>query len=329
MEPGLVATRHQYPHVLRAVFDVPWAIQEEKLLAITEVLELRAIGLKFDAETIAARLEAAGGGRKANPQHSTGLTAVIPIVGVIQHRMDMLSEMSGGTSTQALSAALRAALEDDRVRSIVFDIDSPGGSTSGIAELADEIHAARGRKPMTAIANTCAASAAYWLGCQADEFVITTSGQVGSIGVFGMHQDLSKAAEEAGIKTTFIKAGKYKTEGNPYEPLSEETLEYLQAQVDAMYSMFIEGVARGRGVSSAKVREGFGQGRMVMPKHAVAEGMVDRVATFDQVITRHGGASNVTGQRAEHSGDVETNAADPRLGRLNEIALAGASTVKE
>lgn len=317
----LLETRHQYPHVIQAVFGTPWAIQQEKLLAIIEVLNIRASGFRFDAEAIAARLEAAGGQRKPGPQHSTGLTAVIPIMGVIQHRMNMMSEMSGGTSTQAVSAAFRAALEDDRIKSIVFEIDSPGGSVPGVAELADEIFAARGKKPMTAIANTLAASAAYWLGSQADEFVVTPSGQVGSIGVYGVHQDVSQALENEGVKTTIIQAGKYKTEGNPYEPLSSEAAAHMQAQADAYYGMFVDAVARGRGVTPATVRGGYGEGRVLMAKDAVREGMVDRIATFDQVIARHGGAGNLTAPRAEHAGDVEITAADPRLARLNQIAL--------
>lgn len=316
----LIPQNHQYPHVVRAVFGTPWAIQEEKLRAIIEVLNVRAGGFKFDAETIAARLEAAGG-TKAPPQRSTGLTAVIPIFGVIQHRMDMLSEMSGGTSTQVIGAQLRAAVEDDRIRSIVFEIDSPGGSVPGVAELADEIFAARGKKPMTVIANTLAASAAYWLGSQADEFVVTTSGMIGSIGVYGVHQDVSQALENEGVKTTIIQAGKYKTEGNPYQPLTDEAAAQMQHQADSYYGMFIDAVARGRGVSTQVVRDGYGQGRALLAKDALKEGMVDRIATFDQVIGRHGGASNVTGQRAEHSGE-ELSA----LARINQIALGRTQT---
>lgn len=319
----LIPQNHQYPHVIRAVFGTPWAIQEDKLRAIIEVINVRAAGFRFDAETIEARLEAAGG-QKAPLQRSTGLTAVIPIMGVIQHRMDLMSAMSGGTSTQAVGEMLDAALQDDRIRSIVFEIDSPGGSVPGVAELADKIYSARGTKPMTAHANSLAASAAYWLGTQADEFVVTPSGMVGSIGVYGVHQDVSTAMENEGVKTTLIQAGKYKTEGNPFEPLSAEAAAHMQHQVDSYYGMFVDAVARGRGVRADAVRSGYGEGRVLLAKDALAAGMVDRIATFDQVIGRHGGASNVTGQRAEHSGE-ELSA----LARINSIALGRTTTQQE
>ena len=239
MPEALIPTEHQYPHVVRAVFGTPWAIEESKLHAIIELIGVRAAGFRFDPEAIAARLEAAGAARQP-VQRSTGLTAVIPIYGVIQHRADMLSEFSGGTSTTAISKALRAALTDDRIKSIVLEIDSPGGSVAGVSELADEIYAARGTKPITAVANTMAASAAYHLGSQADEFVVTPSGSVGSIGVYGVHQDVSAAMEAAGVKTTLISAGKYKVEGNSYEPLSSEAAMHMQEQVSAFYDVFNE-----------------------------------------------------------------------------------------
>jgi signal peptide peptidase SppA len=296
---------------------MPWAIEESKLLAILEVIDARAAGFKFDTETIAARIEEAGG-QKQPVNRSSGLTAVIPIVGVIQHRMDMLSEMSGGTSTQAIGKALDMALADDRIRSIVLEIDSPGGSVAGVAELADKIFAARGQKPITAIANTMAASAAYHLGSQADEFVVTPSGAVGSIGVFGVHQDVSQHLEAEGVKTTIVSAGKYKVEGNQFEPLSGDARDNMQAQVDAFYGMFVSAVARGRGVSEAAVRGGFGEGRMVLAKDAVSAGMVDRVATIDQVLSRHGGTDNAAPMaRSEDPAERQR-----RLARSYDMALS-------
>ncbi len=103
-----------------------------------------------------------------------------------------------------------------------------------------------------------------------------------------MHQDVSKAAEMEGVKTTFIKAGKYKTEGNPYEPLSEEAQAALQSRVDEFYGEFVDAVAKGRDTTASKVKNGYGQGRMVSPAAAVAEGMANRVATMDQTLSRLG-----------------------------------------
>lgn len=323
MSEGIVPTVHRYPHVVRAVLSTPWAIQEEKLLAILEVVELRASGWKFDHEAIEARVEAAGGGKQP-PNRSTGMTAVIPIFGVIQQRMDSMSRMSGGTSCQAISQAFRAAMQDDRIKSVILEVDSPGGGVYGIAELAQEIFDARGTKPVTAIANSLAASAAYWIASQADELVVTPSGQVGSIGVYGVHEDISGQLEQAGVKPTLVSAGKFKVEANPYEPLSAEARDHMQAQVDEYYGMFVDAVARGRETNAGAVRSGFGEGRVVNAKEAVRMGMADRVATMDQVIQRHGGMQGAM-QMARAESDDERRL---RAARLADIAMANHRTAR-
>jgi ClpP class serine protease len=103
-----------------------------------------------------------------------------------------------------------------------------------------------------------------------------------------MHQDVSKLLDEEGIKITFIQAGKYKTESNPFEPLTDEAREHLQAQVDATYETFVAHVARGRGVAKSVARDGFGQGRMFHASQAADLGLVDRVATMGRVLEELG-----------------------------------------
>lgn len=275
-----------YRHVAAAVFGTPWAIDPAKLMALVEILQVRLDGFRFSAEEIAGRLDAAAPRRPV--QHSTGVTGVIPVIGVLSKRANMFTEASGGTSIDDVTRAFRAALNDDRIKSIVFDIDSPGGSTDGVQELADEIYEARGRKPITAVANPLAASAAYWIGAAASEFAITPSGMAGSIGVYAVHHDESALDEALGIRHTVVSAGKYKAEG-VYQPLSSEAIQHLQNMVDEMYGHFVDSVARGRGVSAADVRDGFGEGRVVLAREAVRQGMVDRIATLDTVLARHGG----------------------------------------
>jgi signal peptide peptidase SppA len=181
---------------------------------------------------------------------------------------------------------LRAALQDETVSQILIDIDSPGGSVYGVAELADEIVSARAQKPVVAIANSLAASAAYWIGCSASEFYVTPGGEVGSIGVWQAHQDYSKAMDEAGVKTTLISAGKFKVEGNPYAPLDEEAQGFMQSRVDDYYAAFTKAVAKGRGVPISQVRDGMGQGRVLGADAALASSMVDGIATFEDVVKK-------------------------------------------
>src|SRR5207237_10294998 len=118
---------------------------------------------------------------------------------------------------------------------------------------APEPRAARGAKPITAAVNTMAASAAYWLASQADEVVITPSGLAGSIGVYLVHEDWSAANAQMGIDVTYISAGRFKTEANPDEPLSEDAKAALQAEVDDLYSLFVTDVATGRNPSERPV----------------------------------------------------------------------------
>jgi signal peptide peptidase SppA len=281
----------RYEHIFAEVFRKPWAILPDKFRVIAEIVHLRASGQKLTEEEIRARLSESRDGIQAAAARSGkgyGTVAVIPIYGVISQRMNLMSQFSGGTSVEKLSSQLRAALADTNVSSIVLDVDSPGGGVEGIPELADEIIAGRSQKKIVAVANTMAASAAYWLACCASELVVAPSGQVGSIGVFAAHEDVSEALKQEGVKVSLVSAGKFKTEGNPYEPLSDEARAELQSKVDGFYEMFIKAVARGRGVSQASVRGGYGQGRMLMAGAAVTEGMADRVATFDQVLAKLG-----------------------------------------
>ena len=216
--------------------------------------------------------------------------AVVSLRGAISPRSSFLMALFGGGSGSLAQFVtdLSGAAADDEVKSIIIDIDSPGGIVDQVPETAAkmrEIREASG-KPIVAIANTMACSAAYWLASQADEVVVTPSGELGSIGVYSLHRDVSVAAEQAGIKHTLIHAGKYKVEGNPYEPLSDEALSAEQDVVDDYYGMFISDVATGRGVKAKDVREGYGEGRSLTAERAVKAGLADRVATLPDTVSR-------------------------------------------
>lgn len=192
-------------------------------------------------------------------------------------------------STLLLAQSINALAQNEEVGTIVLDIDSPGGVITGVPEAADAIWAARKHgKHVVALVNPLAASAAYWLASQADEIVAVPSGEVGAIGVFILHADCSHMMEEMGVKHTFIFAGEHKTEGNPLEPLSPDAQEHMQSQVDLIYRGFIKAVARGRGVTGAKVEKFFGQGRTYLATEALRRGLVDRISTIDGAFASFG-----------------------------------------
>lgn len=287
----------KYAHILAAFTEERWAMRETKLREIIAFLEAQASGVKFSAEEIAARLPDRDlearitKAREQDVAQQEGGVAIIPLRGVIANRISMLGEMSGGTSSEGTARAFKAALSDGQVKAIVLDVDSPGGAVSGTDELSSMIFNARGGKPIVAHVNASAASAAYWIASAADEVVVTPSGSVGSIGVFGVHDDVSAALEKVGIKKTIISAGKFKVDGNPYQPLGEDAAARMQARVNAAYDMFVKAVARNRNVAQSKVRDGFGQGDMVDAEPALAEGMIDRIATLDETLRRFGASA--------------------------------------
>jgi ClpP class serine protease len=153
-------------------------------------------------------------------------------------------------------------------------------------ELSDKIFNGRGSKPIVAVANSLMASAAFWLGSAADELVITPSGEIGSVGVIATHIDSSLADENFGRKVSIIKAGKFKAEANPHEPLSAEGRDHIQSIVDSFYGDFVNHLARNRGTTPARVRADFGQGRVVRAGAAVDANMADRIGTLQDVLVQ-------------------------------------------
>jgi signal peptide peptidase SppA len=207
-------------------------------------------------------------------------------VGTITQRAGMMTDWCGGTSTQQISTALADALRDETVGQILMEFDTPGGSVFGVSELGDEIQTATKTKPVIGVANSLSASAGYWLMSQCSEAYVTPGGEVGSIGVWMAHEDWSKAMAESGVVTTMVSAGKFKVEGNPYEPLGEDARAFMQARVDDYYGAFVKAVARGRGAGVQQVRDGMGQGRVLGADEALAQGMVDGVAPLADVVRR-------------------------------------------
>jgi signal peptide peptidase SppA len=271
---------NRYKHVLNFLRTEPWAITHEKLSEIEALIDLKVHGIILSTEDIRARI----GEVSHSDSSKQGSIAVIPLHGVISHRMDGLNESSGGISTERFAGYFRQALRDDSVRSIVMDVDSPGGTIAGVTELHQEIMSARGQKPIIAHVNALCASAGYWIASAADEIWSTPSGTVGSIGVITSHLDTTKAEESEGVTRTVISAGKHKAEG--FGPLTDDSMKYLQGRVDEAYATMVSDIASGRGRKVSDVRDGFGEGRIVSATAAKSMGMIDRVATFDQAIDR-------------------------------------------
>jgi capsid assembly protease len=275
---------HKYPAILRAFFGTPWAIWPPKLAEIRAFLALKAAGGEVADEEIKAIVAA----RRPDGQQMAGRVAVVPVMGVICHHAGGMEEASGGVSTERLGSLLDSLVSDKQCKSILMVFDSPGGAVAGVPELAEKIRSYRGVKKVYALADTMCASAAYWLASQCAEVACVPSGMVGSIGVLAAHEDLSAALEMEGVKTTLVSAGKYKGEGNPYEPLDDEARQEMQSKVDHYYGVFCADVGAGRGCTAHRVKQDMGQGRMLTPDQAKAAGMIDRIETVHSMLTRLG-----------------------------------------
>jgi signal peptide peptidase SppA len=279
-----------HPLILASLASQYWAIDPVYLALMALVLARVESGEPAPA-VVQDRVETdkqARNDRKAQAATVPGSLAVIPVYGILTQRGNMMDDLSGpgSASTQQLSQEFKSAVADPNVSKILLDIDSPGGSVFGIDELAAEIYAAKGQKPVIAIANSTTASAALWVGAQADELYITPGGEIGSIGVYTAHRYIGEAMKKAGVDITFIQAGEFKTEGNPFEPLGDAAEAHIQTQIDGYYSKFVQAVARGRNVTSANVKTDFGKGRMMSAAQALDVGLVDGILSYNTLLEK-------------------------------------------
>lgn len=310
-------TMGERSYVLNAFAETPWAILPSQLMVLQEIVERHVAGEKLSADEVQARIN---GAQRPAMDRKANAVAVLPLWGTIFPRANMMTEMSGATSAEMFGKEFSALVGNPEVSAIVLDVDSPGGQVNGIEELSNQIYDARGSKPIVAVANHLMASAAYWVGTAADEVVITPSGEAGSIGVFAVHEDRSALLAQRGVKVSLISAGKYKVEGNPYEPLAEEARGAIQTSVNDYYEAFVSAVARNRGSNPDAVRNGFGEGRVVGARQAVALGMADRVGTLEETISRllNGDFSSASQRTQSVNHSSEPGSSDPAKADLED-----------
>lgn len=285
--------RRNYIHVAQRIFNTPLLIEPKKLQAI-----LHAIGPRLDVEVD----EPAAGwpmekGAFTGPWSDrdwdsymtiTQGVAVMDVSGTLVHKGRWLGSYSGMVSYDGLTEQLRMIRERDDVRALLLNVHSGGGEVAGCFDFVDELYAMRGTMPIVALAADAACSAAYAIASAADEIVVTQTGEVGSIGVVLTHMDYSKYAEKMGVSITHIHAGKDKVLGTPYKPLSDSDRRKLQAEVDALYDVFVAKVARNRGLDPDAIRAT--EARVYLAQEAVELGLANRVASgrevLDELITR-------------------------------------------
>lgn len=210
--------------------------------------------------------------------------AIVPVAGPIFRRANLFAAISGATSTEILATGIQAALDDPSIKAIVLDIDSPGGAATGINELSELIHQARGRKPIKAYVGGTAASAAYWIASGADEIVVDDTAQLGSVGVV---LNIRTREDRPGEKTYEVVSSNAPNKRPDLE--SEAGRAQLQARVDELAAVFLDKVARNRDIPRDEINDRFRQGGIATGALAVEAGMADRLGSLESLIAELAG----------------------------------------
>ena len=263
------------PHLASRLFGTPLLVHRAKLDVILAVMGER-LGLATPSVDLALPVP------KPVTASPTGI-AVIPVYGTLVKRSLGMEAASGLTSYSEIAAMLDTALADPMVSGILLDIDSPGGEASGSFELARRVREAAAVKPLWAVANDTAYSAAYAIASSAQRLFVTETGGVGSIGVIALHVDQSIKDATDGYRYTAITAGAHKNDYSPHEPLSDAAKSELQGEVDRLYALFTEHVAAMRGLDIDAVRAT--EAGLYFGGNAVSQGLADGVQTLDATLT--------------------------------------------
>ena len=261
------------PHIASRVLDTPLVIGQAKLEAILAVIGPR-IGIEAPAPAVVNGDTRRHGAYLVTPE---GI-AVIPVFGTLVKRAGAIEAASGLTSYGHLEEQIIDAATDPAVRAILLDIDSPGGEAAGVFDLADLVYEARSLKPVWAVADEEAFSGAYAIASAAERLIVPRTGGLGSIGVVAVHVDRSARDAMEGFRTTTVYAGARKNDFNPHETLKDSARQTLQAEVDRLYQLFVDTVARNRGLTADAVRAT--EARLFFGEDAVRAGLADEVGTM-------------------------------------------------
>lgn len=286
-------------------------------MAMTVPEEANAAFLERRAELCAAY------GFSTNEQRkpfgfSNGI-AIIPVSGTLINRFGACWGFVTGYNF--IRSQLNAALVDDDVKGIVFDLNSYGGEVAGCFELADDIYAARAQKPILGVIDSNCYSACYAIGSACSKLVSTPSGGSGSIGVVAMHVDASKMYDDWGIKVTYIFSGDHKVDGNPYEPLPKDVKANIKKGVDKTRGVFVEAVARYRNMDAQAVHDT--QAAIYRAEEALDLGLIDAIET--PVAAVQAFFTELSGSLSEEDETMSTQTNEPGATQVTPEQIAQAT----
>lgn len=214
--------------------------------------------------------------------------AEIKIKGVMSGNIDIFSLLfGGGCCTTQIESSFIDAQKNDDVKGILLHVDSPGGNTQGTENLSNTIYSYRGKKPVITFIEGECCSAAYWVASNSDYLIASgDTNIIGSIGVLRTNFDLTRQAENEGVKIDFTTSGKYKATGNRFKALTGEDKEYLQSIIDSMFNIFVKSISKARDMAESDILESAGDGQVFLSKKALDIGFIDEILSKRDTIKR-------------------------------------------
>lgn len=279
----------RFSHIASRVFNRPLLMEMSRAEFMFGYLNgrMKLGGLQTEqgflsAEQCQAKADSFSPSRVRGSYSVQGGIAIIPVDGSLVHKSGYVDSSSGIRGYDGITAMVEDAVHNTQVKGILLDVDSGGGEVAGVQSLGEVIRVASAVLPVWAHANEMAASAAYWIASSANKVYLSETASVGSIGVLTAHTDVSSALDEAGYKITLIYSGDHKVDGNPYEPLSTPIKESLQAEIDALRTLFASTVASNRKVDVKKIMDT--EAKMYRGQAAVDAGLADEVKSFSSTL---------------------------------------------
>jgi signal peptide peptidase SppA len=248
----------------------------------------------------------------------------IPVKGVLLH--DFPYAIGGwATGYDYIWKAFERGMGDLNVKGIALIVDSAGGEVAGCVVACDKMFALKGTKPIRGYASESAYSAAYAVISVCDSIAVSSTGGVGSIGVVTGHTDVSGAMDQAGLKFTYVFAGRHKVDGNPYEALPTDVKARIQKRIDSLYAVFVSNVARNRGMEEQAVRDT--EALTFTASEALSNGLADSIGSLDDALAQY--AADLSSDEGDDTMSIKTEGTVDQAAHDNAVAAARADGIAQ
>ncbi len=192
----------------------------------------------------------------------------------------------GDSMVDDLRAALQQAREDDRVKAIVLEIDSPGGEVTASDAIYSAVVKARARKPVVVYMDSLAASGGYYVSCGGKFLMASDTTITGSIGVIIQTLNYEQLFNKVGLASVIFKSGKFKDMLNGARPITPEERELVQSFIMKTYDKFLGIVAMERNLPADLLRNTIADGRILSGKEAFDSKLIDGLGQFEDAFTK-------------------------------------------